>query len=104
MIKDLKNSTVYNETVKAIENRRKAKAAKMEDGELSDSTDDNRTPTLSPTPPRDNSPSFSSSRDRIQNSMFSSTGELIPSRTDLRLILREKEKKRLVIKIKKEKE
>lgn len=94
MIKNLKNSTVYNETVKAIENKQKAKAAKMEDGELSDSSDDNRTPTLSPTPPRDSSPSFSSSRDR---SMFSPTRELAPSRTDLRLVLREKEKKRLEV-------
>lgn len=93
MIKDLKNSTVYNETVKAIENKQKAKAARMEDGELSDSSDDNRTPTLSPTPPRDSSPSFSSSRDRMRN-MFSPTRELVPSRTDLRLVLREKEKKR----------
>ncbi|XP_011337614.1 pre-mRNA-splicing factor CWC22 homolog isoform X2 [Ooceraea biroi] len=93
LIKDLKNSTVYNETVKAIENKQKAKAAKMEDGELSDSSDDNRTPTLSPTPPRDSSPSFSSSRDRIRN-IFSPTSESIPSKTDLRLVLREKEKKR----------
>jgi len=94
LIKDLKNSTVYNETVKAIENKQKAKAAKMEDGELSDSSDDNRTPTLSPTPPRDSSSSFSSSRDRIENSMFNSTGE---SKTDLRLVLKEKEKKRFKV-------
>jgi hypothetical protein len=94
LIKDLKNSTVYNETVKAIEKKQKAKAAKMEDGELSDSSDDNRTPTLSPTPPRDSSSSFSSSRDRVENSMFSPTGE---SKTDLRLVLKEKEKKRLRI-------
>lgn len=95
LIKDLKNSTVYNETVKAIENKQKAKAARLEDGELSDSSNDNRTPTLSPTPPRDGSPSFSSSRDKIQNSMFSLTGESVPPKTDLRLVLKEKEKKRL---------
>lgn len=96
MIKDLKNSTVYNETVKAIENKQKAKAAKMEDGELSDSTsDENRTPTLSPTPPQDRSPSFSLSRDRIRNRVFSPTRGSVAPKTDLRLVLREKEKKRL---------
>lgn len=95
LIKDLKNSTVYNETVKAIENKQKAKAARMEDGELSDSSsDDNRTPTLSPTPPQGRSPSFSPSRERMRNKMFSPSRKSIPSKTDLRLVLREKEKKR----------
>lgn len=80
-----------------MENKQKAKAAKMEDGELSDSTsDENRTPTLSPTPPEDRSPSFSPSRDGI-NRVFSPTRGLVASKTDLRLILREKEKKRLVL-------
>ncbi|XP_072751727.1 uncharacterized protein [Anoplolepis gracilipes] len=97
LIKDLKNSTVYNETVKEIEDKQKAKAARMEDGELSDSSsDDNRTPTLSPTPPQGRSPSFSPSRVRIKNKMFSPSRRSISSKTDLRLVLREKEKKRSV--------
>ncbi|XP_012540131.1 protein SON [Monomorium pharaonis] len=91
LIKDLKNSTVYNETVKEIENKQKAKAAKMEDGELSDSSNDNRTPTLSPSPSRNRSSSFSPSRDRRKGRMFSPTRE---SKTDLRLVLKEKERKR----------
>lgn len=98
LIKDLKNSTIYNETVKAIENKKKAKAAKMEDGELSDSSSDNRTPTLSPTPPRDDlfrSPSFSPSRDRKKSRIHSPTRGTVPTKTDLRLVLREKEKKKL---------
>lgn len=99
MIKDLKNSTVYNEVVKALENKQKAKAARMEDGELSDSSsssNDNRTPTLSPTPPRNRSSSFSPSRDRIRSKTFSPTGGSAP-KSDLRLVLKEKEKKRLKI-------
>ncbi|CAL1687831.1 unnamed protein product [Lasius platythorax] len=95
LIKDLKNSTVYNETVKAIENKQKAKAARMEDGELSDSSsDDNRTPTLSPTPVQGRSPSFSPSREKMRSKMFSPSRRSISSKTDLRLVLREKEKKR----------
>lgn len=95
MIKDLKNSTVYSETVKEIENKQKAKAARMEDGEISDSSsDDNRTPTLSPTPPRNRSSSFSPSRDRMRSKMFSPTRQSVTSKTDLRLVLKEKEKKR----------
>lgn len=70
----------------------------MEDGELSDSTsDENRTPTLSPTPPQDRSPSFSLTRDRMTNRVFSPTRGSVTSKTDLRLVLREKEKKRLAI-------
>ncbi|XP_011876841.1 PREDICTED: protein SON isoform X2 [Vollenhovia emeryi] len=95
LIKDLKNSTVYNDTVKAIENNQKAKAARMEDGELSDSSsNDNRTPTLSPTPPRNRSSSFSPSRDRIRSKMFSPTRGSVTSKSDLRLVLKEKERKR----------
>lgn len=97
MIKNLKNSTVYSETVKAIENEQKAKAAIMEDGELSDSSSNNNTPTLSPTPPRNRSSSFSPSRDRIRSKMFSPTTGSVASRTDLRLVLKEKEWKRLKI-------
>ncbi|KYM76426.1 Protein SON [Atta colombica] len=101
LIKDLKNSTVYNETVKAIENKQKAKAAGMEDGELSDSSSEdnnNRTPTLSPTPPRNRSSSFSPSRDKIRNKMFSPTRSSTTSKTDLRLVLKEKERKRIIMK------
>lgn len=98
LIKDLKNSTVYNETVKEIETREKEKAAKMEDGEISDSSSYNRTPTLSPTPPlrRDspmNSPVRSPSyRKRNRTSSPGGVGVL---KTDLRLVLKEKEKKKL---------
>lgn len=102
MIKDLKNSTIYSETVKAIENKQKAKAAGMEDGELSDSSsNDNRTPTLSPTPPWNRSSSFSPSRDRT-GSKHSPTKELkVTSKNDLRLVLKERERKRFKIVIKK---
>lgn len=96
MIKDLKNSTVYSETVKAIENKQKAKAARMEDGELSESSsNDNRTPTLSPTPPRNRSSSYSPSR--IRSKMFSPIRGSVTSKSDLRLVLKEKERKRLKI-------
>jgi len=98
LIKDLKNSTVYSETVKAIENKQKAKAAGMEDGELSDSSsDDNRTPTLSPTPPPNRSSSFSPNRDTIRSKVFSPTRGSVASKTDLRLVLKEKERKRFKI-------
>lgn len=64
----------------------------MEDGELSDSSsDDNRTPTLSPTPPQGRSPSFSPSREKMRSKMYSPSRRI---KTDLRLVLREKEKKR----------
>lgn len=66
----------------------------MEDGELSDSSsDDNRTPTLSP-PVQGRSPSFSPSREKMRNKMFSLSRKAISSKTDLRLVLREKEKKK----------
>lgn len=99
LIKDLKNSTVYNETVKEIENKQKAKAAKMEDGELSDSSsNDNKTPTLSPTPPRNRSSSFSPSTDGLRGKMFSSpTRESSVSKADLRFVLKERERKRFAI-------
>ncbi|XP_029168574.1 protein SON isoform X2 [Nylanderia fulva] len=97
LIKDLKNSTVYSETVKEIENKQKAKAARMEDGELSDSSsDDNRTPTLSPPPVHGRSPSFSPSREKLRSRMYSPSKKSFPSKNDLRLVLREKEKKRSV--------
>ncbi|XP_077256375.1 uncharacterized protein LOC143894144 [Temnothorax americanus] len=95
LIKDLKNSAVYSETVKAIENKQKAKAARMEDGELSDSSSNgNRTPTLSPTPPRNRSLSFSPSTDGLRSKMFSPTRGSVTSKNDLRLVLKEKERKR----------
>ncbi|XP_076658419.1 uncharacterized protein LOC143362285 isoform X2 [Halictus rubicundus] len=98
LIKDLKNSTVYNDTVKEIENKVKEKAARMEDGELSDSSTDNRTPTLSPSPVRSNSirsPTLSPSLEKIEDRLLNSAKAGITARNDLRLILREKEKKRL---------
>ncbi|XP_076750858.1 uncharacterized protein LOC143423414 isoform X1 [Xylocopa sonorina] len=98
LIKDLKNSTVYNDTVKEIENKEKEKAARMEDGELSDTSTDNRTPTLSPSPERCTSfRSLTSSPtlEKIENRGMSPTKREISVRNDLRLILREKEKKRL---------
>ncbi|XP_076279588.1 uncharacterized protein LOC143208748 isoform X2 [Lasioglossum baleicum] len=98
LIKDLKNSTVYNNTVKEIENKVKEKAARMEDGELSDSSTDNRTPTLSPSPVRSNSvrsPTSSPSLEKIEDRLLNSAKGGVTARNDLRLILREKEKKRL---------
>ncbi|XP_076668342.1 uncharacterized protein LOC143368960 isoform X2 [Andrena cerasifolii] len=98
LIKDLKNSAVYNETVKEIENKEKERAARMEDGELSDSSTDNRTPTLSPSPVRCislRSPTLSPTSEKVENTMPSPTKGGITARNDLRLILREKEKKRL---------
>ncbi|KAK2587080.1 hypothetical protein KPH14_002851 [Odynerus spinipes] len=94
VIKDLKNSIVYNETVKEIENKEKAKAARMEDGELTDSSNNNRTPTLSPTPPRNSFRSTTLSPDERHKSESSGS---VKSKNDLRLILREKEKKRLEV-------
>lgn len=89
--------------VKAIENKQKAKGIMedgeyiMEDGELSDSSsNDNGTLTLSPTPPEDRSPSFSPSREKMDK-MFSPSRKSISSKTDLRLVLKKKEKKRLEI-------
>lgn len=93
IIKDLKNSIVYNETVKEIENKEKAKAARMEDGELTDSSNNNRTPTLSPTPPPRNS--FRSPTLSPDNTLKPESVGPLKSKNDLRLILREKEKKRL---------
>lgn len=98
LIKDLKNSIVYNDTVKEIENKVKEKAARMEDGELSDSSTDNRTPTLSPSPvqyPLLRSPTLSPTLEKVENRVLSPTKGGITARNDLRLILREKEKKRL---------
>ncbi|XP_054005093.1 protein Son isoform X2 [Hylaeus anthracinus] len=98
LIKDLKNSTVYNATVKEIENKVKEKAARMEDGEISDSSTDNRTPTLSPSPLQytsHRSPTLSPTLDKMENRVLSPTKWGKTARNDLRLILREKEKKRL---------
>nr|XP_050852413.1 protein Son isoform X3 [Vespula vulgaris] len=95
IIKDLKNSIVYNETVKEIENKEKAKAARMEDGELTDSSNNNRTPTLSPTPPPCNS--FRSPTLSPDDTLKSESTGPLKSKNDLRLILREKEKKRLEV-------
>lgn len=96
LIKDLKNSTVYNETVKEIENKEKAKAAKMEDGEISDSSADNRTPTLSPTPPR-RTLSLSPPFDNLNSRTLSPTRVGPNSKNDLRLILREREREKEAI-------
>ncbi|XP_015432851.1 PREDICTED: protein SON-like [Dufourea novaeangliae] len=98
LIKDLKNSAVYNDTVKEIENKVKEKAARMEDGELSDSSTDNRTPTLSPSPIRSHSirsPTLSPNLEKMEDRLLNFAKGGITLRNDLRLILREKEKKRL---------
>ncbi|XP_076391422.1 uncharacterized protein LOC100879799 isoform X2 [Megachile rotundata] len=95
LIKDLKNSTVYNNTVKEIENKEKEKAARMEDGELSDSSTDNR--TLSPSPTQcslHRSSTLSPNLEKVENKTLSLSKGIIV-KTDLRFILREKEKKRL---------
>ncbi|KAK1136371.1 hypothetical protein K0M31_000931 [Melipona bicolor] len=93
LIKDLKNSAVYNDTVREIENKEKEKAARMEDGELSDSSTDNKTPTLSPSPIR--CTSLSPTLERVENRVLSPMKGEVTARNDLRLVLREKEKKRL---------
>ncbi|XP_016839364.1 protein SON [Nasonia vitripennis] len=99
LIKDLKNSEVYNNAVKEVENKQKEKAERMEDGEITDSDDDNnnnanennnRTPTLSPTPPPDIG-GLRSDRSRYSESPSSSR---ITKKTDLRLMLKQKEKKK----------
>ncbi|XP_076549047.1 uncharacterized protein LOC117600944 isoform X2 [Osmia lignaria lignaria] len=95
LIKDLKNSAVYNETVKEIENKEKEKAARMEDGELSDTSTDNR--TLSPGPIHcslHRSSTLSPSLEKVENKGLS-LSKGVTAKNDLRLILREKEKKRL---------
>ncbi|KAF3426897.1 hypothetical protein E2986_07602 [Frieseomelitta varia] len=93
LIKDLKNSAVYNDTVREIENKEKEKAARMEDGELSDSSTDNKTPTLSPSPIR--CTSLSPTLEKVENRVLSPMKGEVTARNDLRLVLREKEKKRL---------
>ncbi|XP_048512523.1 protein Son isoform X2 [Athalia rosae] len=102
LIKDLKHSVVYSKVVKEVENKAKEKAARMEDGELSDSSGNNRTPTLSPSPSRihrhgASSISPESNRSNIRTPspiLRTQQHEKIP-RDDLRMILKEKEKKRL---------
>lgn len=95
-IKDLKNSEVYNNTVKEVENQIKQKAERMEDGEISDSDDENRTPSLSPTPPLEGDRSrvggLRSDRSRHSKSP-SSHGT---RKNDLRNLLKEREKKKHV--------
>ncbi|XP_020292225.1 protein SON [Pseudomyrmex gracilis] len=94
LIKDLKNSVVYSETVKAIEDKQKAKAEGVEEGEISDSSsEDNGEHNLNLTPFRNRSLSFSPSRDRTK-SIGSAEDQLRELKTDLRLVLREKDKKR----------
>lgn len=98
LIKDLKNSIVYNDTVREIEIKEKEKAARMEDGELSDSSTDNKTPTLSPSPIRCislRSLTLSPTLENIENRILSPLKGEVTAKNDLRLILREKEKKRL---------
>lgn len=70
-IKDLKNSAVYNKTVKEIENKEKEKKSRMEEGEISDSDGENSVEM-----PDVDSPSYPQVKD------------------DLRLLLKEKEKKK----------
>lgn len=90
LIKDLKNSVVFSETVKEIENKKKAKEARMEDGELSESgSDENQTPSLSPSPGADERLSPIPEMDDLPNSQH----EMINN--DLRAMLKEKEKRKL---------
>lgn len=95
LIKDLKNSLVYSEVVKEVENKAREKAARMEDGELSDSSGNNRTPTLSPSPSRGERLGTPSLSPESTRSGSPSLRDKVP-RDDLRMILKEKEKKRLV--------
>ncbi|XP_044016517.1 protein Son isoform X2 [Aphidius gifuensis] len=90
LIKDLKNSVVYNKTVEEVENKEKEKAARIEDGEITDSENNDRTPTLSPSPSRDSydipgDSSFSWSRMNSQSPKRKDTN-------DLRYVLKKKEK------------
>uniref|UniRef100_A0A0C9QYF4 Son protein n=1 Tax=Fopius arisanus TaxID=64838 RepID=A0A0C9QYF4_9HYME len=99
LIKDLKNSVVYNETVKEVETIEKEKAARVEDGEISESEDDERTPTLSPTPPLDSfdlsgSASSSNTRNNKKSRYHRNGSPTVSSsmKKDLRYILKKKEK------------
>ncbi|XP_015512644.1 protein Son isoform X1 [Neodiprion lecontei] len=101
LIKDLKHSVVYSEVVKEVENKAREKAARMEDGELSDSSGNDRTPTLSPSPSScDNhgtpslSPESNRSIVRTPSPMLRLQQVGVTLRNDLRMILKEKEKKR----------
>lgn len=67
----------------------------MEDGELSDSSTDNRTPTLSPSPIQCTSFRSSTLSPCTEKAENGSPKEEATAKNDLRLILREKEKKRL---------
>ncbi|XP_066586410.1 protein Son-like isoform X4 [Prorops nasuta] len=86
LIKDLKNSTVYNDAIKQVEKKKKAKDARMEDGELSDSSSEDRTLTLSPIPP----PNLERMKEKLLSPPLKSS-----KNHDLRMILKEKEKKRV---------
>lgn len=89
LIKDLKNSEVYNNVVKEAENKKKEKDERLEDGEITDSGDEsNRTPSLSPSPP----PLGGMRSDRKKYSRSPSSTKQITKKNDLRLILKEKEK------------
>ncbi|XP_014223647.1 protein SON isoform X1 [Trichogramma pretiosum] len=82
MIKDLKNSEVFNNTVKKVEEEKKEKADKLEEGEITDSDDEDknnmRTPSLSPSP--------------VSHRRYSRSPRRQSRTRDLRNLLKEKEK------------
>ncbi|XP_046752138.1 protein Son-like isoform X2 [Diprion similis] len=101
LIKNLKHSIVYSEVVKEVENKAREKAARMEDGELSDSSGIDRTPTLSPSPSRCDdrgtpslSPESNRSIVRTPSPILRLQQVGLTPKNDLRMILKEKEKKR----------
>lgn len=81
---------MYNNVVKEIENKKKEKAERLEDGEITDSDeeDENRTPTLSPTPPPEHN-SLRSDRKK-----YSSPSSKHTKKNDLRNVLKDKERKK----------
>jgi hypothetical protein len=84
-----------------VENKMKEKAERIEDGEISDSdeneiteADANRTPTLSPTPPPERSSAVGMRSDRNKYSTSPSSSKCVNKKNDLRRVLKEKEKKK----------
>ncbi|XP_058790256.1 protein Son isoform X2 [Phymastichus coffea] len=95
-IKDLKNSEVYNNTIKEVENKIKKKVERMEDGEITDSEDENLTPSLSPTPPLGSSHSGINSLRSDKKRRSKSPSSRSTKKSDLRNTLKKKDKKKHV--------
>lgn len=76
--------------MKEIENKKREKAERLEDGELSDSDeeDENRTPTLSPTPPLEHTGLCSDRKKYVSSS------SKLTKKNDLRNVIKGKERKK----------